>query len=240
MRTRFALICWIALCSAALLAQTNSAPDAATIVAHLGQSEARRNQQLAAYTSLREYHLISTGFFGQREADMTVHVTSHFGVKHFTIVSSSGSHFIIEHVFHKLLETEQETSGHPERVALNESNYNFELLGNDDVSGRPAYVLQVTPKKNEKYLYRGKIWVDAADYAVTRIQAEPAKRPSFWIGSAMISHRYEKVGEFWLPVEDNSQSDIRWGGHADLSIHYGQYNITPVPLAAEILAPGTP
>ena len=45
----------------------------------------------------------------------------------------------------------------------------------------PQYVLNVIPRTDEKFLYRGKIWVDAKDFAVTRIEAEPAKEP-FHVG----------------------------------------------------------
>jgi hypothetical protein len=42
------------------------------------------------------------------------------------------------------------------------------------------YVLRVSPKSRSKYVYRGKVWVDGTDFAVRRIEAEPAQNPSFW------------------------------------------------------------
>ena len=45
---------------------------------------------------------------------------------------------------------------------------------------RPLYVMRVEPLRETKFLYRGTIWIDSQDFAVTRIEAEPAKNPSFW------------------------------------------------------------
>jgi hypothetical protein len=110
------------------------------------------------------------------------------------------------------------------------------MVGLETSEGGPTYVLAVEPKSHNKFLYRGKIWVDAKDYALTRIEAEPAKSPSFWVKKSEINHKYEKVDEFWLPAENRTDSTIRLGGHALLSIEYSDYKITEAaPLAgAEI------
>src|SRR5262249_60120210 len=114
-------------------------------------------------------------------------------------------------------------------------------LAEEENSREPTkYVLNVIPKHNNKYLYRGKIWVDAKDFAVTRIEAEPAKSPSFWVKKTEVRHRYQKVGDFWLPAENHSESLIRMGGHAVLSIEYTAYKITQrTGLASSAIAPDT-
>jgi len=88
------------------------------------------------------------------------------------------------------------------------------------------YVLNLLPKTKNKFLYRGKIWVDAKDFAVVRIEGEPARNPSMWIKKTAVDHRYVKVNDFWLPVENHTQSSIRLGGEAILSIDYKDYKIT--------------
>jgi len=67
-----------------------------------------------------------------------------------------------------------------ENSALTLENYRFQLVGYESGPFGAMYVLTVEPRKNEKYLYRGRIWVDADDFAVVRLEAEPAKNPSFW------------------------------------------------------------
>ncbi len=63
------------------------------------------------------------------------------------------------------------------------------MAGTDEVRGRLAYVISITPKTSNKYLSRGKIWVDADEYAIVRIEGEPAKNPSFWFKSVRFVQR---------------------------------------------------
>ena len=62
---------------------------------------------------------------------------------------------------------------------------------------------------------------------MVRIEAVPAKNPSFWTKETRIEQAYAKVGEFWLPLSNRSSSAIRLGGHADFTIDYQNYQITP-------------
>src|SRR4030088_1529043 len=80
-------------------------------------------------------------------------------------------------------------------------------------------------KNPNKLLYRGRIWVNSTDFAVCRIEAEPAKNPSIWIKSTAIHHIYKKLGDFWFPSENASTSTMRVGGRAVLSINYRNYEI---------------
>jgi hypothetical protein len=86
----------------------------------------------------------------------------------------------------------------------------------------------VEPRTKDKFLYRGRIWVDARDFAVIRLEAEPAKNPSFWTKKAEVVQEYRKVSGFWLPSHNQSSSAIRLGGHAELTIEYKDYDITEV------------
>jgi hypothetical protein len=176
----------------------------------------------------RVYSMQYKGFFGSRNAEMVVGVKGSLIEKQFTIESQSGSKFMIDHILKKLLdgETEASTEEHRQRTALNASNYQFTFVSFDKSSADPQYILHVVPRTDEKFLYLGKIWVDAKDFAVTRIEAEPAKNPSVWIKKTEIKHRYEKLDEFWLPAENRTDSWIRLGGHALLSIEYKDYKIT--------------
>ena len=39
-----------------------------------------------------------------------------------------------------------------------------------------SFVLQVKPRFRGKFLYKGKVWVDTTDYAVSQVVAKPAKK----------------------------------------------------------------
>jgi hypothetical protein len=106
------------------------------------------------------------------------------------------------------------------------------MAGHESSPDGGRYILDLVPRLKSKFLYRGKIWVDDKDFAVVRIQGEPAVNPSFWIKKTSIEHTYAKMGEFWLPVENRTESLIRLGGVAHLSIEYKDYKI----LKSETLA----
>ncbi len=75
----------------------------------------------------------------------------------------------------------------------------------------------------------GKVWVDGTDFAVTRIEGEPALNPSFWTKKSEIHHEYRKIQNFWLPVRNESVSYIRLGGRAILTIEYTDYHVIEAP-----------
>ena len=115
-------------------------------------------------------------------ADMDVDVTDHGSASRtFQVTSESGSHVLVDHVLKKLLDNEQDAAHNKEQTGLTPLNYKFTLVGNTNEDGRQLFILQVDPLVSRKLLYRGRIWVDAKDYAVVRIEAQPAENPSFWI-----------------------------------------------------------
>ena len=147
----------------------------------------------------------------------------------FTVISQSGSKLLLNRVLLKLLDSEKEAFEHRKQVELSPENYKFDLVGTDSTAdGNSCFVLVVKPRKPNKFLYAGKIWVDAHDFAVVRMEGEPAKSPSFWIRDTQIDCTWEKVGNFWFIAHNRSVSHIRMGGAATLTIDYDDYQITGV------------
>ncbi len=199
------------------------------VVARLEERNRERATALKKFQGTRTYSIQYRGALGARDAEMTVSLKyAAPDEKDFTILSQSGSKFVIEHVLMRLLQEEREASNEENRrrTELSTRNYDFTLAGFEGPPEALQYVLNVAPKTDNKYLYRGKIWVDANDFAVTRIEAEPAKSPSFWIKKSEISHKYENVHGFWLPLENRTDNWIRLGGHALLVIEYKDYKLT--------------
>ena len=217
--------------NASPLAAADRAPqsDVTAIMAKVAERNEQRAAALQGYCGRRVYRLVYHGFPGDKEAEMVV--TANYGRsqgKQFQIVSQQGPKFIQEKVFKRILVSEKEAMQRENRedTALTPRNYDFTLLGEEQGPGARQYVIGVSPRRNNKFLYRGRIWVDAEDYAVARIEAEPAKNPSFWTSQCRIRHVYRKVGDFWLPEENRSTSRIRLGGQATLTIEYLDYQLT--------------
>ena len=186
-------------------------------------------EQLKHYQELRHYQVQYKGFSANLVGKMDVSVTFDAATgKNFRIVSQSGSKLLCDKVLKKAVDSEMEAAHDQNATALTPANYKFEFAGIETIDGRPAYILAVEPVTNSKFLYRGKIWVDAADFAVTRIKAEPAKNPSFWIQRPQITFSSTKTGDFWLPRSNRSETKVRVGGTAIFTIDYGTYQFDGV------------
>jgi hypothetical protein len=213
------------------------------IVRKLQEKNAERAAALHQYEATRVYRMQYRGFPSDRDAEMVISMAYHApNSKQFSVVSQTGPKFIIEHVFKKLLEGEQEAGNEENRqhTALTTENYDFTLAGYEPAPDGGRYVLNLAPKTRNKFLYRGQIWVDAKDFAVVRIKGEPGKNPSFWIKKTEVEHSYEKVGDFWLPAQNRTDSVIRLGGVAHLSIEYKDYRILKAEPLRDSKAPPKP
>ena len=217
------------------------------VVSNLVRRDEERARALRHLESTRVYRLSYRGFPGDREAEMTVEATYDSpSTKSFKVISQKGSKLIIDRVFKRLLESEKEAV-EPEmhaRTLLNRDNYDFALIGYESSGGNSSdkgaqYVLAVYPKSRSKYVYRGKVWVDATDFAVTRIDAEPAQNPSFWTKKSEVHHEYMKVQDFWVPRRNESISYIRLGGRATLTIDYDNYRVGPSRLSGDATKPAS-
>ena len=152
----------------------------------------------------------------------------------FTTRSQEGSSFLVKQVFGRMIEGEKE-SVLPEarqRSAMTAENYEFQLAGQETLKGRPTYKLEVTPKREDTFLIRGHIWVDAEDFAVVRAEGRVVKRPSFWTRTVDVVRTYKKVGPFWLPDRTESVNEILLFGTTRVSIENGDYRVRLNPTAS--------
>src|SRR6202795_2814916 len=222
-------VCWAVADSGPLPSSITTAPlSVDQVVNNLVRKDEERARALRHYESTRVYRLSYRGFPGDRDAEMIVEATYDSpSTKNFRVISQAGSKLIVDRVFKRLLESEKEAT-EPEihaRTQLNRANYDIALIAYEPSDKGGQYVLAVAPRTKSKYLYRGKVWVDGTDFAVTRIDAEPAQNPSFWTKKSEIHHEYIKVQDFWLPRRNESVSYIRLGGRATLTIEYDNYRV---------------
>jgi len=236
MRIQFLIILSIitAFAEKPLSGQQVPATDAKEIVVQMLAHDAQRQASMEGYFGMRRYILRNEQM--HKCAQMTVRVKGESdGSKHFEIVSEEGWKAAQKHVLSKMLESEEETSRPEEKpkTRLSPDNYDFQLVGTERTGGRTSYEIEVTPKRREKYLFHGRIWVDAEDYALVRAAGNPAKNPSFWIKTVHFVHTYEKSGEFWFPVTTESVTEARLFGTTNLTIEYFDYQPVVAPLVPE-------
>jgi hypothetical protein len=225
MKYPFLLACVLLLPAAALSAADDPSPlTAREVVERMVQQDAQRQALNQGYAGMRRYVLENDGM--HKHAEMLVRVSGDTdGTKHFEILSEQGWKAAQKHVLRKMLESESQTSRPEarEKTRLSPDNYEFKMVGQENVADRPAYAIDVTPKRHDQYLFAGRIWVDAEDYALVRADGNPAKNPSFWTKHVHFVHTYQKNGPFWFPVSTESITDARIFGKTDLTIEYFDY-----------------
>jgi hypothetical protein len=210
--------------SVAAADESPSLPTATEIVTRMGSRDLQRQVSIEGYTGMRRYVLDNQNF--HKRAELLVQVKGDpDGTKHFEVVSEEGWKAAHKHVLRKMLESESETSRPEMRAStkLNLENYEFEMIGTEMVADRPAYVLETHPRRKEKYLFWGRIWVDTEDYALVRAEGSPAKNPSFWTKSTHFVQIYQKNGSLWFPHSTQSVTDARIFGTTDVNIEYFDY-----------------
>ena len=226
MKSYFLLTALFLFQGSCLLAADDSGklPTAQEIIGRMADLDLQRQSSIEGYAGMRRYVLQIRSM--QKRAEILVRVEGdQDGTKHFEVVSEEGWKAADTHVLRKMLESESETSRPEQRAMsrLNFTNYDFETVRAEMVTGRLSYVLEVKPKRKEKYLFQGRIWVDAEDYALVRAEGSPAKNPSFWTKSTHFVHVYQKSGPMWFPLCTQSVTEARFFGTTDVNIDYFDY-----------------
>jgi hypothetical protein len=157
--------------------------------------------------------------------------------KSYEIISRSGSPAIQSHVFDALLEAEVDTSKQPGNgELLTPENYSFRLTGQEDYAGRHCYVLETDPKRKDKRLLKGRIWIDAGDYGVVHVEGKPSDNLSFFVGRPMIVQDFTKIQDYWWVSRRHSYIDNMFLGKSDLVIDYSDYQFELRPPGANAKA----
>ncbi len=204
------------------------------VMARVLERNKRQDAELRRYLEVRTYEIRNTE--GKVGAEEVVQVAFHSpDEKTFDTVSQHGSWVIRHLVFDRLISAEKETDSGREHhdSSISTANYKFTLLGKQDLGSRDCFVLQATPRTRNKYLFKGKIWVDSRDFAIVRIAGQPAQKLSFWIHRIDFVREYRRIGGFWLPAQDTTCVDVRIYGKRVFTIGHQQLAVNgaiPSPL----------
>jgi outer membrane lipoprotein-sorting protein len=191
------------------------------IFADLVKHNELRNAALQQYSATRTYAVSDVS--GKVHAKETVRMEYIApDKKTFVTLDEEGSVIVRHLVLNRLMESEVSTAaGQDHRdSSITPANYTFRLLGEEDLGTHHCYVVEAIPKRKDKYLFEGKVWVDSREFAIVKIAGHPAKNLSFWVTRADFVREYEKVNDFWLPQKDATTVDVRMYGRKILSIEH--------------------
>ncbi|MDX2034973.1 MAG: outer membrane lipoprotein-sorting protein [Blastocatellia bacterium] len=203
------------------------------IIEKLQEQNRRRESRLRAYSVPSAYRVTNDKGKARAEARVILRFRAP-ETKEFTIVAESGSEWIRSRVFKPLMEVEVETAAGRNRYdsSITPDNYTFKLLGRETVEGASCFVVETTAKRAHKYLFNGKVWVHAEDFAIVQVAGQPTQNPSYWIKRVEFVRRNQKINEFWLPLKSESITHVRLFGKHTLTIDYDRYEITQANGAA--------
>jgi hypothetical protein len=195
-----------------------------------------RNATLQGYTEQRTYAVTDpTGTVrAQVSGQMEYRAPD---TKTFATTSESGSGIVRRLALNPLIASEIEATSAKKHhdSAITPANYSLEPLGEQQVGAYRCIVVRASPKRPDKFLFEGKVWIDAQDFAVVRISGHPAQKLSFWIERADFVREYQKINGFWLPQKDETFVQVRMYGQKVLTIDHQSYSLSGTNNAGETI-----
>ena len=191
-------------------------PDLNQILQRLEDIQRQDPAQSRPYEVTREYKV-----FHGSDKRPTCEVTAQINfvppdVKTYKIVRSSGQSRG-EKMVREILDRETESAKKVSSSQISRTNYDFVFLRRENFGVVPEYVMLIAPKRKDKTLLRGQIWVDASTFRIRRIEGVPAKSPSFWLKNIHITLQFSQLGGMWVPVSFDAIATVRF---------FGQYTLT--------------
>ena len=191
-------------------------PDLNLILQRLEDIQHQDPAQSRAYEVTREYKV----FRGDdKEPTSEVMAQINFappGMKTYKITQAQGNSRG-EKMVRELLDRETESAKKGSGSEISRTNYDFVFLRDENFGVVPEYVLRIIPKRKDKYLLLGQIWVDASTFRIRRIEGVPAASPSFWIKNIHITLQFAQLGGMWVPVSFDAIATVRLLGQYTLA-----------------------
>lgn len=190
-----------------------------------------RAENLLEYSADRRYQVSNPS--GKLHAKVDGRMEFHApGTKVFQVTSEQGSGIVRRLALMPLISSEIRAAAGQDRhdSAITPANYRLELIGEEAVGPYRCYLLRAIPKRVDKYLFEGRVWVDEDDFAVVRIEGRPAANLSFWIKRAEFVRQYQKIDGFWLPQKDETAVEVRIYGKKILAIEHYDYTVKGRPI----------
>jgi hypothetical protein len=137
-------------------------------------------------------------------------------VKIYKIVKTIGDSWGVK-IVREVLSSETSSTRKEHSTEISRANYDFVFLRRQNFRDVPEYVLAIFPKRKDKYLLRGQIWVDSHSFRIRQIEGVPAKSPSFWLKDLHITLLYGELGGMWVPVTFDATATVRFLGEFTLA-----------------------
>jgi hypothetical protein len=217
---RFSLVATTCFLSYSLYGQEAKVapPNLNSILDSLERTEEQNPALSRSHNVTREYKVFQ-GDDPKPISDVTTQISfTPPGIKTFKITDAQGSPRG-KKIVTAILEQEVASAREGHQHDISRSNYDFVFLRERNFGVVAEYVLHITPRRKEKGLLLGDIWVDAKTYRIRQIIGVPLKTPSFWVKDLHITVQFADVNGMWIPVSVDAIATIRFLGIYSLSGH---------------------
>ncbi len=214
----------------------DSVPTTETIIARMAQARAENRARLRPYIVTRNYQL-----FGNEASKAKSEVIADVAFvppdsKMYTIQETNGSG-LGQVIVRRMLANEAEVTKDHVSTDLSADNYDFRFIREAEVSGQRCYVLELLPRRKEKHLLHGDVWVDANTYLLRRFEGETAKTPSWWVREVSVTFVYGDVSGMWLQIASEAVANVRILGRSTMVSRDVKYQISELVAAAASAPP---
>lgn len=230
-QTSWLLLLHLVAVAACASAQTESAvPTVEAIVARMTQARAVNRAHFRSYIVTRDYQL-----FGKERDKTKSQVIADVAFlppdsKKFTIQQTNGSG-LGGMIVRRMLASEAEVTKDYASTDFSPDNYDFRFLRAEGVMDQRCYVLELIPRRKDKHLLHGNVWVDANTYLPRRFEGELAKAPSWWVRDVRVAFMYGKVGGMWLQTAAEASANVRVLGRSTMVSRDLSYKLNEVVAA---------
>ena len=186
----------------------SAAPTVETITGRMAQARIKNRALFRPYRVTREYKLFGKERVATKSkviADVTFMTPD---LKKYVIQHTDGN-LMGEKIVRHVLDGEVGVAKDSGSTDISRDNYDFLFIGEEEINTRRCYVLELLPKRNDKNLLRGKVWVDANTYLLQRVEGQPAKSSSWWVRDIRIVLLYGDVDGMWLQRGLEATANVR-------------------------------
>ena len=190
-------------------------PNLNSILDSLERIEEQNPAQSRPYEVTREYKVFHADD-PKPVSDVTTQIRfTPPDIKTFKIIDAQGSPRG-KKIVSDVLEQEVVSAREGRQRDISRANYDFVFLREQNFGVVPEYVLHIIPKRKEKGLLLGDIWVDAKTHRIRQIIGVPLK-PPFWIKDLHITVQFAAVNGMWIPFSVDAIATVRFLGIYSLS-----------------------
>jgi hypothetical protein len=220
----------VALVISASAQTKSSVPTVATITFRMAQAQADNQARSRPYIVTRDYKM-----FGKDRQEPKSEVTANItfappNLKTYALQHATGSG-LGEKIVRSMLEGEVAIAKDSSATDISVDNYDFRFVREEDVDGLRCYVLEMLPRRKDKNLLRGNVWVDANTYLLQRAEGSLAMNPSWWVRNVNVVLLFGDAGGMWLQTALEATANVRILGQATVVSHDVNYEITEVVAA---------